>query len=100
VAFLAVIVPILLAADPGLAQQTGDELLRSLKRDVEALKEGQARAQRDLQEIKTLLQRLGQARPGGDDEPQPQNVVLSATDGVAKGEKSARLVLVDFTDYQ
>jgi hypothetical protein len=96
---MSVVVPIVLAALSVAAQpESSDELLRSLRRDIEALKEGQSRVQRDLQEIKTLLQRQGRASAA--DEPQPQDIVLSVSDGQAKGDNGARVVLVDFTDYQ
>jgi len=96
---ISLVVPIVLAALSVAAQSEGnDELLRSLKRDIEALKDGQSRVQRDLQDIKALLQRQGRASAA--DEPQPQDIVLNVTDGQTKGDKGARGVLVDFTDYQ
>ncbi len=96
---MAVVVPIVFATLSVAAQpQNIDEQLRSLRRDIEALKEGQSRLQRDLQELKTLLQR--QARGSAADEPQPQDIVLHVSNGQTKGAKAARVVLVDFTDYQ
>ena len=73
--------------------------IQALRRDVEGLKAGQQGLQRDLQEIKTLLQ----ARPaggGGNAPAVPQNVVLSMDGALVKGEKNAKLALVEFTDYQ
>jgi len=83
---------------PAAAQPT-DELLRALQREVETLKQGQGALQRDLEEIKRLLRaRQVPAQPAPDD--QPRNLRLSLDDSPAKGDASARLVLVDFTDYQ
>ena len=65
-----------------------------LKKDIEALKEGQNAIQKDLQEIKTLLQ-----RPAGPPPP-PQNVVLDLGKYPFKGERNAKLTLVEFSDYQ
>ena len=62
--------------------------------DIEALKEGQKAIQKDLQEIKTLLQ-----RPAGPPPP-PQNVVLDLEKKPFKGERKAKLTLVEFSDYQ
>ena len=72
--------------------------IQALRREVEGLKAGQQGLQKDLQEIKTLLQ----ARPagGGNAPAVPQNVVLESDGAIMKGEKSAKLALVEFTDYQ
>jgi protein-disulfide isomerase len=65
-----------------------------LKKDIEALKEGQKAIQKDIQEIKTLLQK------GQQPAPPPQNVVLDLGKSPAKGERTAKLTLVEFSDYQ
>jgi protein-disulfide isomerase len=86
---------IFLSIDPGSAQSSDE--LRALRKELEAIKEGQSRLQKDVQEIKTLLQggRVAAPAPG-----QPTNVVLTLEDDSAKGDKNARLVLIEFTDYQ
>ena len=81
-------------SSPG-ATQTVDERLRTLGKEIETLKEGQTRMQRDLQEIKTLLRGREAAAP-----PEPQNLVFDLRKDQIKGDPAARLVLVDFTDYQ
>ena len=63
------------------------------KKDIEALKEGQKAIQKDLQEIKTLLQSRQPAAP-------PQNVVLELGKNPFKGERNAKLTLVEISDYQ
>src|SRR5215831_11820598 len=81
----------------GFAQQAGSDVKKELealkegqakmqrdlelKKELDALKEGQAKLQKDLQEIKAMLQ----ARPAG---------------AQVKGNKNAKLTLVEFTDYQ
>ena len=71
--------------------------VQALRREVEGIREGQRALQRDLQEIKALLQ----ARPAAGGAPaMPQNVVFNLDGAHMKGEKSAKLVLVEFTDYQ
>ncbi len=86
---------ILGAAQPGFPQPSED--LKSLRKDVDTLKEGQKTIQSDLQEIKTLLRaRPATAAPA----PEPQEFVLGI-DGVPfKGEKTAKVTIVEFSDYQ
>lgn len=78
--------------------QSSDEL-KALRLEVEALREGQHKLQKDVQEIKTLLQ--GQRMGGAPPTPsQPVNMVLALGDDPMKGDKNAKVVLVEFTDYQ
>jgi len=84
---------IVLSAHPGLAQTS--EELKALRKEVEGLREGQTAIQKDLQDIKSLLQ----ARPGPSP-AQPQSVVLDTDGAPFKGEKHAKVTLIDFTDYQ
>jgi hypothetical protein len=78
---------------PGLAQ-TGDDL-STLRKEVEALKEGQKAIQSELQDIKNFLR----ARPMGV-APPAQEAVVSIEGAPFKGDKTAKLTLVEFTDYQ
>ncbi len=78
----------------GAAAQQADDL-RSLLREVDALKEEQAKIRSELQVIRELLQGRGAAAPG-----QPQNLALPLGDDPVKGDQKAHLVLVDFADYQ
>jgi protein-disulfide isomerase len=80
-----------LAALPALAQPSDD--LKNLQKEVDALKAGQKSLQSDLQEIKNLLQRARPAAP-------PQEAVVSVDGALFKGDKNAKVTLVDFTDYQ
>ncbi len=82
-------------AQPGFTQPSED--LRNLRKELDALKEGQKAIQSDLQDIKSLLR----ARPGAAaPTPVPQEVVLSLDGAPVKGDKNAKVALVDFTDYQ
>jgi hypothetical protein len=81
------------------ALQRENEALRgvlTLQKELEALKEGQRSMQKDLEEIKTLLR----SRPVAAQPTSPQNVVLNIAGEPLKGEKTARLTLIEFTDYQ
>jgi len=85
-------VGITLAAQSGFAQ-TADEI-KALRKDVDTLKEGQAAVQKELQEIKGLLR----ARPSA---AAPSAEAVVSVDGAPfKGNKDARVTLVEFTDYQ
>ena len=93
-------------AHPGLAQSSKEfQTLReeigllketqALRREIEALKEGQRTMQQDLQEIKTLLQARPAAAPAA-----PENPVISVDGAQVKGEKTAKLTLIEFSDFQ
>jgi hypothetical protein len=84
---------ILGAARPGVAQPSED--LKDLRKEVDALKQGQKAIQSDLQEIKNLLR----ARPTAA-APPVLEAVISFEGAPVKGDKNAKVTLVDFTDYQ
>ncbi len=89
----------LLWAQPGASQPMDD--LKAMQKDIEALKEGQKRIQRELETIKTLLRQRQAPRARGRRPPQPfQPVVLSIGDDPYKGEKNAKVTILDFSDYQ
>jgi len=76
--------------------QTSEEL-KSLREEIKALKEGQTAIQKDLQEIKNLLQ----TRPAQPQGPPPfKEAVVSIDAGHVKGRREAKLVMIDFSEYQ
>jgi predicted nucleic acid-binding Zn-ribbon protein len=88
----------LFIAQPVFSQttKTTDEL-KAIREEMSSLKEGQTAIQKDLQEIKKLLQ----ARPAA----QPQaaefkEAIVNVEGAPSKGDKNAKLVLVEFSDYQ
>ena len=76
--------------------QTAEEL-KSFREEIKALKEGQTAIQKDLQEIKNLL-RTRQAQPQAP--PAFKETVVSIEAGHVKGDKDAKLVMIDFSEYQ
>lgn len=84
----------LLYAQPLPAQQPSEQDLQSLRQEVEALREAQKGIQTDLQEIKKLLL----ARPGASH--QAVGTMVSTAGKPFKGDKDARVTLVEFSDYQ
>jgi hypothetical protein len=108
VASLVVIGSILAQSSLGFSQSSKE--VADLRREIQALKAGQTAIQKELLEIKNLLlqkeiQALregAQARPAA---PAPvpapaQITVISVAEALFKGEKTAKLTLIDFTDYQ
>jgi protein-disulfide isomerase len=72
------------------AQQPTTE---DLKKDIEALRETLRAIQKDVQDIKAMVSR--QAPP-----PSGIGVVLDVGSNPVKGERTAKLTLVEFSDYQ
>jgi protein-disulfide isomerase len=91
--FIGAILLALFHIPPGFTQTS--EELKALRKEIETLKQGQSAIQKDLQEIKSLLQSRAATPP-----PEPQNVVLNLKDDPFKGEKNAKVTLVEFSDYQ
>lgn len=77
---------------PSTAQE-----VRELREEVRALKDGQEAMQKDLQEIKRLLQQArGPAQPQAPAMPE----FVSVDDDPSIGSADARVVMIDFSDYQ
>jgi protein-disulfide isomerase len=64
-----------------------------MRKDIEALKEGQKSIQKDLEEIKRLLQ----SRPVADALPKEP---ISIANEPFKGSGSAKVAVIEFSDYQ
>ena len=66
-----------------------------LQKQIQAINERLQAMQKDLQEIKALLQRAPQAPAAA-----PANVALDLANHPSIGERTAKLTLVEFSDYQ
>ncbi len=84
----------LLLASPGFAQESDADL----RKEIEALKQGQKNIQRQLQEIKRLVSQS--QRPPQRQGPQVKDVVFNIGNNAVKGDSGAKLTLIEFTDYQ
>ncbi len=97
---IAVVACSLLALAVPLAADGGK---KDLREEIEELKAGQQKIQKDLAEIKKLLEARpapaaqGAARRSG---ANVENVVFDLGDNPVKGESTAKLTLVEFSDYQ
>jgi len=83
---------ILLFAQPGMTQPSDE--LKNLKKEIETLKEGQKAIQKDLQEIKNVLRARGLL------EEDPQNLFIDLSGKPFKGDKNAKLILMEFSEYE
>jgi protein-disulfide isomerase len=90
VALLAVVSP--LAAQSASASDT-----EALKAEIQSLKAGQQQIQKDIAEIKQILQaaRNPQAAPD-----KAVNAVMNLAGEPVKGDKDARFTLIEFSEYQ
>jgi protein-disulfide isomerase len=79
-----------LLGQPSSAQQASVE---DVKKEIETLSESVKMMQKDLQEIKTLLQSRMPSPP-------PQNVILDLGNQPFRGENTAKVTLIEFSDYQ
>lgn len=77
-------------AVPGAAQQASTD---DLKQEIDSLRTMLQAIQKDLQEMKAMLARQA---------PSPSGVgtVIDLGSAPVKGEKTAELTLVEFSDYQ
>lgn len=75
---------------PAAAQQSSTD---DLKKEIESLKQTLGAIQKDIQDIKAMLSRQA-PHPSG------LNVVLDLASNPVKGERTAKLTLVEFSDYQ
>ncbi len=91
--FLGLILLAVSFPQPAFAQSS--EELKALRKEIEELKEGQKAIQKELGAIKGLLRARQAPRRAA-----PTNVVLSVDGAPFKGDKSAKLTLIDFSDYQ
>ncbi len=71
------------------------EELKGLRKEMESLKQGQITIRKELQAIKSLLRRMQAPLP-----PQTRDAILSVDNSPFKGNKNAKLTLIEFSDYQ
>lgn len=86
-------------AVPAAAQP--DDELKQLRQEIEALKERQQAMERDMTFLKDVLRGILAAQGQGRRQPQPfQPVTLSIEGNPFKGDRNAKVTLIDFSDYQ
>ena len=85
------LIPLFLV-EPGFPQAPDE--IKSLRKEMDEMKETQKTIQKDLQEIKSVLRARGLL------EEDPQNLFIDISARPFKGNKNARLVLIEFSEYQ
>ena len=97
--FLALALVLLVPGPPGHAQSSDDP--KALRQEIEALKEGQRTLEKELGEIRRLLTAPRPAAPAAAAAPAaPTDAVLSIEGSPFKGDRNAKVVLIEFSDYQ
>ena len=82
------------APAPVLAKESKDDL----KKEIDELKQGQQEILKQLDDIKNLLAtRQAPPKPSG---PNVKDVVFNLGANPIKGSATAKLTLLEFTDYQ
>ena len=89
----------LLSAQLDASQPTDD--LKAMQKEIEALKESQGNIQREFEAIKTFLLQRQAPQAQGRRAFQPfQPSVLSIAGEPFKGDRNAKVTIIDFSDYQ
>jgi protein-disulfide isomerase len=98
-AFAAALAALVLLAVPATAQQSSmpSAELEALQQDIQQLKAGQAEVLRRLEALQKAVEAGGSGRRR---EAPFRGAEISITDAPSKGSVDAKLVLIEFSDYQ
>ena len=92
---LVVGLTLFLNVQPVVAQSNLEYQL--LQKEIQSIKEGQEGLKRDIQELKKLIQ----SRPaGGGAGAEFKEAIIDIKGAPIKGDKNAKLVLLEYSDYQ
>ncbi len=80
----------------GAARAQSQDDLAAIRKEIDALKAGQAALEKQMQEIKNML-RPSQPDPVMD---APPNAVVQISGAPTKGDAAANVVMIEFSDYQ
>lgn len=94
-AYVGIALLLLTGMRSGQAQQAESQELQAVKRELEALREGQKRIEQELQAIKELLRTVLASRGA-----EPREIWIAVDERPSKGDPAAKLLLVEFSDYQ
>ena len=94
---MSIAVSCFLIAGPALAKTSDD--LKALQQEVQALRQGQEQIQKDLDEIKKLLQKPAPSRTAPN-KPAFAPTDIQLGDVAYRGAYDAPVTLIEFSDYQ
>ena len=96
--FLVFVLGLTLIFGVQLAFSQTTEEFKALQKEIDALKEGQAGLKKDIQDIKKLMdpKPAAAAAPAGEF----KDAIFNIKGAPIKGDKNAKLVLMEFSDYQ
>ena len=93
----AVFGAVMVANAAGTVVDISTEEYRALRKEIGTLKEGQDALRKDMQELKKLIM----SRPaGGGGAPEFKEAIINIKGAPVVGDKNAKLVFMEFTDYQ
>jgi protein-disulfide isomerase len=75
--------------------QTAEEF-KTRQKEIDSLKEGQAGLTKEIQDLKKLVEPKPAAAPA----PQIKDAIINIKGAPIKGDKNAKLVFIEFSDYQ
>jgi hypothetical protein len=78
--------------------QTAEEF-KARQKEIDALKEGQAGLRKDIQDLKKSVGLKPAAAPAAP-APEIKDAVINIKGAPIKGDKNAKLVFIEFSDYQ
>jgi protein-disulfide isomerase len=78
-----------------VAARSADDI-NALKKEIETLRENQKAIQKDIQDIKNQLR----AKQGPSAPPEFKEAIIDLDDNPSKGDKNAKVTMVEFSDYQ
>ncbi len=98
----AIVVSVTFIASPihAAPPQSSDATLESIRRDMDELIRGQLDLQKEVRELRTMLQNnpaCGQPAPAHDP---PPNTVIDVAGAPAKGNEKAPFTVIEFSDFQ
>ncbi len=85
---------LLFSVQPAFSQ-TAEEF-KALQKEIDTLKEGQAGLKKDIQDLKKLVESKPAAAPARE----IKDAVVNIKGAPIKGDKNAKLVFIEFSDYQ
>lgn len=89
---LALILIFLIRVDPGYPQPPDE--FKKVRKEMDEIQEAQRAIQKEFQEIKGVLRARGLI------EEDPQNLYINIPNRPFKGDPDARLILIEFSEYQ